>query len=986
MADKINQEQLNLADQLNQKMKQSEITAKQFADALKEAGLEQAHLVNLIDEKIAKLQKQIELQGESEAATARINELLERRNQIADEGAVGWSNLSDEQKKLVSDIQDMNKHLDKGFGFMRGFTENIAKGGDSMQYLANGAKELGKSLVTDFMIAFAVAAAEGFLRADKLTTEFNKMSGTAGAMNNVILGSASGMGHLGVSTTMAANAVGALYQDFNKFSDMNQQSQMEMAGTVASLENVGIASAQTAANIDLASNAFGMSIDESVKLQDEMAATAIALGMPPAKLAGEFQKAAPQLSAYGKEGVKVFKNMAAASKGLGIEMSTLLGITEKMDTFEGAAESAGRLNAMLGGDLLNSVDLLNASEDERLRMMLESVELSGRNWDAMSKFEKKALASAAGITDMAEANKLFGGGLDAYDESLSKMEENKVAEEELAAAKAASVSVTDKMSLMFDQMAAAMAPLVSAIHWMLDGIISLNDSFGGYLIPTLAGFIALIILGSKAFWTYRAIMSAIAVQKGILAGVSWVLAGSQTAQSTAQTAVAATAGPAAAGTSAMGIAATAAAPGVAALAIGIGLLALGIGLVALSIAAIIWAFVYLIKLFMESPMAAIQAAGALLVMGAAVAALAVMFAGLSFIAPLAALAMGIIAAGLLPLGIAVFILGAGLTLFGTALSLTAAGMSAIAAVSGLFAESLTMLVGPLFLVVPQLMLLGMIAPLLFFAAFGIFMLAMALPLLAASLLLVSGLSTLFAISMMILSVVLPPVVEYVTILGTLAPVMLAAAIGLTALGIALPIFGAGILALGFLSSLPFFDTGLDTMVSALQRFADAMSKIPAGSATALGNIFMGLAVLTEFDDVADVFDDLTTGILKFVAALSTIPEESIAKMRVLYDDGLNPMAEIGNSLTPETVESARGLVDEAQRYIELQGGMKSVQDDAFVQMALANAKAQQASAEAQKATATGGGKGQDVVLVLNERELGRAIEAVLNKRINLGVS
>ena len=130
--------------------------------------------------------------------------------------------------------------------------------------------------------------------------------------------------------------------------------------------------------------------------------------------------------------------------------------------------------------------------------------------------------------------------------------------------------------------------------------------------------------------------------------------------------------------------------------------------------------------------------------------------------------------------------------------------------------------------------------------------------------------------------------------------------------------------------------------------------------------------------------DIAWGIWRLSWALSMIPERRLVRMGVAME-GLEPLGELGKNLTPEVAVSAGNLVDEAERYVEVQAQMKSTKDDAFAQMITASAKATQARAEADKASAEAGG-GQDVVLVLNERELGRAVEAILNKRVNLAIS
>ena len=1260
MAEKITQEQLAAVDQLNQKLKDTEISAKQYADALKEAGLELAQQLRLLQDKQSKLEEINKAQGESVEITERLKEvdkeIQDLLKGIGKESKKSLDGQSEALKQLKEDLKNANV-------WGASFLSNMADGIPIMEQLQAAAAGAVEQFAGDTALLFVTQLGLGVKNADALTTKFNAVTGTAGAMNGVLLNSAAGMGAVGVSTEMAAEAATALYQEFNQFSSANTALQTDMVQTAASLERLGVGAAVTAKNIDLASNAFGMGVSEATQLQDELAKTAMAIGMPPAQLAQEFGKAAPQLSAYGKEGIKIFKNMAAASKGLGIEMGTLLGLTERFDTFEGAAESAGRLNAMLGGDLLNSMDLLNASEDERIRMILQSVEASGKSWQSMGKFERKALANAAGITDMAEANKLFGGGLSAFDDAQAKMAENAKTEEELAAAKAASVSVTEKLSLLMDRFTAAMAPVVDALHFVLNGVLAINDSFGGYLIPVLMG-------GVAAFYALYKVMQAVAfydrIMTALKAGNTVATAlntAAQTSQAGAQGAVAATAGPAALGTQAMGVAAFAAAPGVAALALGLGGLAIGIGLVAVSIAGIVWAFVTLIGMLMEAPMAAVYAAGSFVVLGAAVAGLALIMAAIAPLAPLAMASMVMLGIGMMfmavpmlllassmyifgaalraggfdPVGIALLggslalfaitlsyaspllmaaallfapaailigfglvllgagvallsqysselpelgenlssfaggligatikmgiaafgfapaaiLVGTGLTLLGIGVSLLAdyasslptlgAGLevfadglrgsaismglaalsfapSAIAIGLGLmmmgigvgmiveyrrsmrtlgknlpaFALSLSlaapmlaaaglalMVAGPSLLIgaitlapaifflslipadtmmlaskslaeaAPYLMLAGiglslaapalmvagillsMAAPMFLYGAIGITMgmlfmaaipslevltvsqqLAQATPLLigvAFGLLLASPALFVGAIWFMFASMMLAaaapsflfagvlislgmmmlngPLMQFASIMLFMAPIvpqMYAIAGALIALGLALPAFGLGLLVLGVLSSIPLVKTGLNLLTRALWRFADAMMFIPTEKAVALGQIFGGLTVLTQFENVGKGMAELAGGIWLLAMAMDSIPEDKLVTMGVAME-ALNPMAEVSKSLTPEVAIAAGSLVDEAERYVEVQANMKSAKDDAFAQMVTASARATQARAEADKA-ATEKNAGQDVVLVLNERELGRAVEAILNKRVNLAIS
>ena len=57
------------------------------------------------------------------------------------------------------------------------------------------------------------------------------------------------------------------------------------------------------------------------------------------------------MAKFGSDGQKTFKDLARIQKQTGFEMEKILQITNRFDTFEGAAQQAGQLNAALGGKL-----------------------------------------------------------------------------------------------------------------------------------------------------------------------------------------------------------------------------------------------------------------------------------------------------------------------------------------------------------------------------------------------------------------------------------------------------------------------------------------------------------------------------------------------------------------------------------------------------------------------------------------------------------
>jgi len=228
-------------------------------------------------------------------------------------------------------------------------------------------------------------------------------------------------------------------------------------------------------------------------------------------------------------------------------------------------------------------------------------------------------------------------------------------------------------------------------------------------------------------------------------------------------------------------------------------------------------------------------------------------------------------------------------------------------------------------------------------------------------------------------------------LAPIAPMFPALAAGLYMLGKALPTLGRGLFWLGLYASMPFFQTGLNVLADALYIFADAMSTIPTEKAVALGQIFQGLAAMTDMDAMADGLYTVAGAIWFLSWIMGTIPEETLMKMKMVFDYALDPLNQLATNLTPEVVTNASGLVTEAERYGVAQASMKGFDEDAFAQAVVGAAKAAGAAAGGGEGGDGGGGdggggKGHDVVLVLNEREFGRAIEVYMNKRIPLGVS
>jgi hypothetical protein len=203
----------------------------------------------------------------------------------------------------------------------------------------------------------------------------------------------------------------------------------------ALLEKVGVSNEDYAASIEVSTKMLGMSTEAGMQTTNQLTAMAKDMGVAPGRLVKDFAAAGPVLAKFGSQGVSAFRDLAAAAKATGIETARLLEITGKFDTFDEAAKSVGSLNAILGGDYLNSMDMISTTDPtERLRKMRDAVDQAGLSFDSMSYYERIALQEAMGLKDVGELAMMMSGDLDQFGSSTQMSAEQLIEQKEAAAA------------------------------------------------------------------------------------------------------------------------------------------------------------------------------------------------------------------------------------------------------------------------------------------------------------------------------------------------------------------------------------------------------------------------------------------------------------------------------------------------------------------------------------------------------------------------
>jgi hypothetical protein len=553
----------------------------------------------------------------------------------------------EEQKSAQEEVLDIVGSI--GAKYENTILDKIAKSQVSIE-------QLGVAFKKNFSIdrlsgavfdAFTESIGAAVIVSMTAATELARATGAGNSFRGMINDTTEASSAMGVGIAEQAAAVGALHANMSGFTSMGKDTQNALMGVTAELEAAGISSDVTASQMEYTTRVMGLSANEAKAQAEGMRTFAMNAGIAPAKMAQEFAAAGPRIAQYGSEAGKVFEGLTLQSKKLGIEMNDLLSITQQFDTFEGAADAAGKLNAVLGGPFLNSMELLTAeTEEQRVTMLQNSLQMSGKSFDSMDRFERKALASAAGISDMSVAAKLFGSA------SQQMSAEHKMlglTAEEVAERQKAGVSVMKKLEVAVQNLAPAVEPIVNILTKMTNAVAHATKEYGG-LLKFLGLVGASLYVLRKSMLLYRAIMVSTAaiegvgiIRRGLMAVKNFFLA-------TSNTAVATTAAPAAAGTAALGTASTAAAPGVGALALallGIGLSVLmigaGIGLAVAGVALLVYSFASLLKVVIENVAVMPKVAVAIIDLGLAFMVLGpgLAIAGAGFIVFAASMAIGI---------------------------------------------------------------------------------------------------------------------------------------------------------------------------------------------------------------------------------------------------------------------------------------------------------------------------------------------------------
>ena len=361
------------------------------------------------------------------------------------------------------------------------------------------------NLATALLSTMAESVVAVALALDVANSKFQRTTGFAGDFKGVMTDISQAGLLSGVSIEDAGVAMGSLANNFSAFNPTATETNARLAETAALLTKTGVSADISTGTMDFFNKAMGNSARVSADLTRELALAGTGIGISTNKMLGDFQKLSGYLIGFGDNATSVFKNLQAQAKVTGIAVESLVNIAKKFDAFDTAAGSVGSLNAVLGTNL-STIDMMNASSDQRLSMMAQEIQMATGGFKNLDRYTQMAVAQSIGAKDAAEAERLLSiarnpAELAKYN---AEMQEQKATQEELKDLTASFVPIMEQFKIAVMGLGLALEPVIWGLGKIFEGVgfligkfFELNELMGGYLIPALgilsASFVAMAV-------------------------------------------------------------------------------------------------------------------------------------------------------------------------------------------------------------------------------------------------------------------------------------------------------------------------------------------------------------------------------------------------------------------------------------------------------------------------------------------------------------
>ena len=457
---------------------------------LKRAAAEEKKLLELREEKLknakqtAEVQKklldnqvkQIENQIQILKLDAKTAENDEERTKKLKEILELDEKLEKANEKLKKSEEALQESKERNFKTTLNQIDVYKKLESAMGALKNPYAALGKAL--NYLINLSIAATKTY---DEQRAALAKLTGGLSRYNQELADGMNQASLSGVTMKEFGESFNAAAGELTSFGSLSASTRKEIGTLAAQMSRLGMDN--FIKNLEMGVQGLGMTQDQAMEAQKELLGLGSALGPRFKKMIdSDFGPAMESLAAHTKgKAIQVFKELAIQSKKTGLELSKLRAFAEQFDTFEGAASAVGKLNAALGGNYFNSLELLRASESERVDIIRQGIALSGKRFQDLSRFEKKFVAQSLGLSSVAEAQKLLRTEQEKEAEELERLtkqgEKFGLSAEEMKERITATQKVSEQFKMAMQNLAFAFKPVIDFLAKVAKFLAGLMEGF-----------------------------------------------------------------------------------------------------------------------------------------------------------------------------------------------------------------------------------------------------------------------------------------------------------------------------------------------------------------------------------------------------------------------------------------------------------------------------------------------------------------------------
>jgi hypothetical protein len=365
----------------------------------------------------------------------KVNKKIKKTKKDQDDFLDGFKNLGGgigNVFKGISGMMDKVKKLEKFGQFLSNFGKSmskipgLSKLAGPMTSLGGAIGRVGSALGALSTVALAAVAAVAFLlyevvmltnKIDELSKKLSRNVGVGNVFQQQMFSTYRNAVATGASLDEVSEALGSVANNVSAFNQNNKQLNVSLATTITKLSRVGVDANTSSKRIDFFNRALGMTLERSADVTVEIALMGQTIGRTTKQMMNDFEQFSKRFVLFGGTAMRTFKEMSAMAKATGIEVSKLVSVSEKFDTFESAADHVSKLNSILGTNL-STVQMLNIDDAKRIDIIRRQVRASVGQFSSLNKYQKLYIAQAMGINDVDEAQRLLNMSTAEYNKYL----------------------------------------------------------------------------------------------------------------------------------------------------------------------------------------------------------------------------------------------------------------------------------------------------------------------------------------------------------------------------------------------------------------------------------------------------------------------------------------------------------------------------------------------------------------------------------------